>query len=67
MYSMSNPNSEEQKKPQKRLAYIGKDVRVSRTGGLAVRKTCKKDGVGASLNTNFRAWLVAWLRNKVSK
>jgi hypothetical protein len=67
MYSMSNPNSEEQKKPQKRLAYIGKDVRVSRTGGLAVRKTFKKDGVGATLNTNFRAWLVAWLRNKVSK
>jgi len=35
---MSNPNSEEQKKPQKRLAYIGKDVRVSRTGGLAVKE-----------------------------
>ena len=64
---MSNPNSEEQKKPQKRLAYIGKDVRVSRTGGLAVRKTCKKDGVGATLKTNVRLWLVAWLPNKVSK
>jgi hypothetical protein len=67
MYSMSNPNSEEQKKPQKRRAYSGKDVRVSRTGGLAVRKTFKKDGVGATLNTNIRVWLVAWLPNKVSK
>ena len=64
---MSNPNSEEQKKPQKRLEYIGKNVRISRTGGVAVRKTFKKDGVGATLNTNFRAWLVAWLPNKVSK
>jgi hypothetical protein len=67
MYSMSNPNSEEQKKPQKRLAYSGKNVRVSRTGGLAVRKRFKKDGVGATLNTNIRVWLVAWLRNKGSK
>ena len=64
---MSNPNSEEQKKPQKRLEYIGKNVRVSRTGGLAVRKTFKKDGVGATLNTNVRVWLVAWLSNKVGK
>jgi hypothetical protein len=48
---MSNPNSEEQKKPQKRIAYSGKHVRVSRTGGLAVTKTVKKDGVGATLNT----------------
>ena len=48
---MSNRNSEEQKKPQKRLEYIGKNVRVSRTGGVAVTKTFKKDGVGATLNT----------------
>jgi hypothetical protein len=48
---MSNRNSEEQKKPQKRRAYIGKNVRVSRTGGVAVRKRFKKDGVGATLNT----------------
>jgi hypothetical protein len=54
---MSNRNSEEQKKPQKRLEYIGKNVRVSRTGGVAVRKTFKKDGVGATLNTNVRVWL----------
>jgi hypothetical protein len=67
MYSMSNPNSEAQKKPQKRRAYIGKNVRVSRTGGVAVRKRFKKDGVGATLNTNIRVWLVAWLPNKVSK
>jgi hypothetical protein len=64
---MSNRNSEEHKKPQKRLEYIGKNVRVSRTGGVAVRKTFKRDGVGATLNTNFRVWLVAWLSNKVSK
>jgi hypothetical protein len=51
MYSMSNRNSEEQKKPQKRRAYIGKNVRVSRTGVVAVTKTFKKDGVGATLNT----------------
>jgi hypothetical protein len=51
MYSMSNRNPEEQKKPQKRLEYIGKNVRISRTGGFAVRKTFKKDGVGATLNT----------------
>ena len=48
---MSNPNSEEHKKPQKRVAYSGKHVRVSRTGGAAVTKTCKKDGAGATLNT----------------
>ena len=64
---MSNRNSEAQKKPQKRLEYIGKNVRVSRTGGVAVRKRFKKDGVGATLNTNIRVWLVAWLRNKGSK
>jgi hypothetical protein len=64
---MSNPNSEEQKKPQKRRAYIGKNVRVSRTGGVEVRKTCKKDGFGATLKTNVRVWLVAWLPNKGSK
>ena len=48
---MSNPNSEEHKKPQKRVAYSGKHVRVSRTGGAAVTKTCKKDGAGATLNS----------------
>ena len=50
---MSNRNSEEQKKPQKRLEYIGKNVRVSRTGGVAVTKTFKKDGVGATLKKFF--------------
>ena len=64
---MSNRNSEEHKKPQKRLAYIGKNVRISRTGGVAVTKTFKKDGVGVTLNTNIRVWLVAWLPNKGSK
>jgi hypothetical protein len=51
MYSMSHRNSEAQKKPQKRIEYRGKNIRVSRTGGLAITKTFKKDGVGASLNT----------------
>jgi hypothetical protein len=51
MYSMSNRNSVEQKKPQKRRAYSGENVRISRTGGVAVTKTFKKDGVGATLNT----------------
>ena len=32
------------KNPQKRVAYSGKHVRVSRTGGAAVTKICKKDG-----------------------
>jgi hypothetical protein len=44
MYSMSNPNSEELKTPQKRVAYSGKHVRVSRTGGVAVNKTFRRDG-----------------------
>ena len=46
---MSNTKSEEQKKPQKRIEYKGKNVRVSRTGGIAVTKTFKKGGVGATL------------------
>jgi hypothetical protein len=48
---MSKSNSEEHKKPQKRVAYSGKNVRVSRTGGVSVTKTFKRDGVGATLNT----------------
>ena len=48
---MSHRNSEAQKKPQKRRAYSEKNVRISRTGGVAVTKTFKKDGVGATLNT----------------
>ena len=48
---MSNPNSEEHKKPQKRVAYSGRHVRVSRTGGAAITTTFKKDGAGATLNT----------------
>jgi hypothetical protein len=48
---MSNHSSAEERKPQKRLEYRGENVRVSRTGGVAVTKTFKKDGVGATLNT----------------
>jgi hypothetical protein len=43
--------SEEERKPQKRVAYSGKHVCVSRTDGVAVTKMCKKDGAGATLNT----------------
>jgi len=43
--------SEKERKPQKREAYNRKHVRVSRTGGPAVTKICKKDGAGATLNT----------------
>jgi hypothetical protein len=43
--------SEKERKPQKREAYNRKHVRVSRTGGAAVTKICKKDGAGATLNT----------------
>jgi hypothetical protein len=48
---MSKSNSEEHKKPQKRVAYSGKNVRVSRTGGVSLTKTFKGNGVGATLNT----------------
>jgi hypothetical protein len=41
---MSNPNSEEHKNPQKRVAYSGKHVRVSRTGGLLQPKHVRKMG-----------------------
>ena len=43
--------SEKERKPQKRVAYSGRHVRGSRTGGAAVTKTCKKEGAGATLNT----------------
>jgi len=43
--------SEKERKPQKREAYNRKHVGVSRTGGVAVTKICKKDWAGANLNT----------------
>ena len=43
--------SEKERKPQKRVAYSGRHVRVSTTGGAAITATCKKDGAGATLNT----------------
>jgi hypothetical protein len=39
------------KKPKKRVEYRGKKILISRTGSVAITKTCKKDGVGAILNT----------------
>ena len=41
---MSNRNSKEERKPQKRVVYSGNYVRVSRTDGVAVTKICKKEG-----------------------
>lgn len=44
--------SDKDKKPRKRVEYRGKNIRVSRTGGVAGRKHISKDGYGATLNTN---------------
>ncbi|MFD2551475.1 hypothetical protein ACFSQP_06565 [Bizionia sediminis] len=40
------------KKPQKRIEYKGKHVRVSRTGGLSATKTFSGKGYAATINTN---------------
>jgi hypothetical protein len=40
------------KKPKKRIEYKGKNIRISRTGGVAARKNISKDGFGATVNTN---------------
>lgn len=37
--------------PRKRIEYRGKNVRVSRTGGLSATKTITKDGYGVTVNT----------------
>ena len=49
---MPKSKSEKKKEPQKRIEYRGKNVRVSRTGGLSATKTFKGDGYGATINTN---------------
>ena len=49
---MSNNKSNNNKSPQKRIEYRGENVRVSRTGGVAVTKTFKGDGHAVTLNTN---------------
>jgi hypothetical protein len=49
---MSNSKSEKKKEPHKRIEYRGKNVRVSRTGGVSATKTFKGDGYGATINTN---------------
>ncbi|MBZ9650610.1 hypothetical protein [Psychroflexus montanilacus] len=38
-------------KPTKRIEYRGKNIRASRTGGVAARKNIAGDGYGATLNT----------------
>ena len=40
------------KLPKKRIEYRGKNIRVSRTGGVSATKTVTKDGYGATINTN---------------
>ena len=45
-------NKTEKKEPSKRIEYRGKNVRVSRTGGVSVTKTFKGDGSAVTLNTN---------------
>jgi hypothetical protein len=37
---------------KKRIEYRGKNVRVSRTGGVSATKTISRDGYGATINTN---------------
>jgi len=41
---MSKTELEKNKNPQKRIEYRGKNVRVSRTGGISATKTFKGDG-----------------------
>ena len=48
---MSTTESKNKDKPSKRIEYRGKNVRVSRTGGVSATKTFKGDGVGATINT----------------
>ena len=48
---MSNSKSKDNEKPSKRIEYRGKNVRVSRTGGVSATKTFKGDGIGATINT----------------
>jgi len=45
------PTNNSKHKPSKRIEYRGKNVRVSRTGGISATKTFKGDGVGATINT----------------
>jgi len=45
------PTNNSKDKPSKRIEYKGKNIRVSRTGGVSATKTFKGDGVGATINT----------------
>jgi hypothetical protein len=38
--------------PKKRIEYRGKNLRVSRTGGVSATKTVAKNGYAATVNTN---------------
>jgi len=40
------------KSPKKRIEYRGKNIRVSRTGGVSAKKTVTKDGYAATIYTN---------------
>ena len=49
---MSSNESDNRETPEKRIEYRGKNVRISRTGGVSATKTIKGDGYGATINTN---------------
>ena len=44
--------SSKETKPRKRIELRDKNIRVSRTGGVAATKTVSKDGYSATINTN---------------
>jgi hypothetical protein len=48
----SNESNNGGETPKKRIEYRGKNVRISRTRGIAATKTIKGDGFSATLNTN---------------
>jgi hypothetical protein len=48
---MSSTNTKDNNNPQKRIEYRGKNIRVSRTGGVSATKTFSGDGYGATINT----------------
>jgi hypothetical protein len=48
---MSKDESHNNKAPAKRVEYRGKNIRLSRTGGLSATKTFAGDGYGVTINT----------------
>ena len=48
---MTKSKSKNHNEPRKRIEYKGKNVRVSRTGGVSATITFKGDGVDSTINT----------------